>query len=127
MNNTTENTLNPPVVDEKTAARYIGMSPSFLHLSRMGEIQDLDSCIEEHHCTAKGAIMSNKNSRLIKVDEVAGMLGVTPRTVYRLADSGKLPRPLKIGFSVRWRRAELENWIEAGCPIVRPVKKAGVR
>ena len=64
---------------------------------------------------------------LISVCAVAKMLQVTPRTVYRLADAGKIPRPLKIGKSVRWKRSELEQWIENGCPIVRPVKKAGER
>ena len=71
--------------------------------------------------------MVKDSPTLISVCDVAEMLQVSPRTVFRLADAGKIPRPLKIGKSVRWKRAELEQWIEAGCPVVRPVKKAGVR
>ena len=71
--------------------------------------------------------MSDKKPSLIKVGEVAGMLEITPRTVYRLTDSGKIPRPVKVGSSVRWRRVELESWIEAGCPVVRPAKASMVR
>ncbi|MFN7878064.1 MAG: helix-turn-helix transcriptional regulator [Pirellula sp.] len=54
--------------------------------------------------------------RLLDVEQVAGMLGVSSRQVYRLADGGRMPRPLKIGGSVRWDRQAVEKWIAAGCP-----------
>lgn len=57
-------------------------------------------------------------SLLICVAVVATLLSVSTRQVYRLADANKIPRPLKIGGSVRWRRAELEQWIADGCPRV---------
>jgi excisionase family DNA binding protein len=53
---------------------------------------------------------------LLTVKEVAETLGLSERTVYRLADMGKMPRPVKIGAAVRWRRSELNQWIEDGCP-----------
>ncbi len=53
---------------------------------------------------------------LLTVKEVAEMLGLSERTVYRLADVGNMPRPVKIGAAVRWRRNELDQWIEEGCP-----------
>jgi excisionase family DNA binding protein len=53
---------------------------------------------------------------LLTVKEVAETLGFSERTVYRLADSGAMPRPVKIGAAVRWRRNELDQWIEDGCP-----------
>ncbi len=53
---------------------------------------------------------------LLTVKEVAEMLGLSERTVYRLADVGKMPRPVKIGAAVRWRKKELDTWIEDGCP-----------
>ena len=53
---------------------------------------------------------------LLTVKEVAEMLGLSERTVYRLADVNKMPRPVKIGAAVRWRRNELDTWIEDGCP-----------
>ena len=56
---------------------------------------------------------------LITVKEVAETLGLSERTVYRLADMGKMPRPVKIGAAVRWRRNELDQWIEDGCPTCR--------
>ena len=59
---------------------------------------------------------------LLDVQAVAALLRCSPRTVYRLADSGKLPRPLKLGALVRWRRDEVLQWIADGCPTCRAVK-----
>ena len=59
---------------------------------------------------------------LLDVQAVAATLGCSPRTVYRLSDAGKLPRPVRLGSLVRWRADELRQWINAGCPAVRSVK-----
>lgn len=59
---------------------------------------------------------SKEKSGLIDANEVARLLGVSSRMVWRLRDSGKMPRPTKIGSLVRWPRGVIEDWIEAGCP-----------
>lgn len=56
---------------------------------------------------------------LLNVGQVAGMLNICIRSVYRMADAGKMPRPVKLGSRVLWRRRELEKWIDAGCPPLR--------
>ncbi|WP_146405834.1 helix-turn-helix transcriptional regulator [Allorhodopirellula heiligendammensis] len=61
-------------------------------------------------------------ARLMSVDAVAAMLAISTRHVYRLADSGRMPRPVKLGGSNRWDRDVVENWIREGCPVVRSVK-----
>lgn len=53
---------------------------------------------------------------LVDATEVARLLGIGESTVWRLASSGKLPESVRVGRSRRWRRAELEAWIVAGCP-----------
>jgi len=53
---------------------------------------------------------------LLGVGEVARMLSCSPRTIYRLADSGRMPRPMRLGTLVRWSREALEQWIADGCP-----------
>lgn len=55
-------------------------------------------------------------AELLDVVTVAELCGCSARTVRRLADAGRMPRPLRLGSLVRWRRAELEAWIGAGCP-----------
>ncbi len=59
---------------------------------------------------------------LIPVGEVAGMATCSSRHVYRMSDAGKMPKPIKLGSLVRWRRAEILAWIAEGCP---PCRKGG--
>jgi len=53
--------------------------------------------------------------RLLDVNAVAQLLSCSTRHVYRLADSGQMPRPRKLGALVRWDREELEKWLSDGC------------
>jgi len=48
--------------------------------------------------------------------ELAEMLDVSLRQVWRLNAAGKLPKPVRIGGSVRWNREEILEWFQAGCP-----------
>ena len=57
-------------------------------------------------------------AQLLDVRAVAQLLACSPRHVYRLADAGRMPPPVRIGHLVRWSRGRLEAWIEGGC---RPV------
>jgi len=62
---------------------------------------------------------------LMDVQAVAALLSVSTRTVRRLADSGQMPRPVKLGSLVRWRAETgdpftgVRDWIDAGCPSCR--------
>ncbi len=53
---------------------------------------------------------------LIAVTELAELLGVSVRTAWRKESTGHLPAPVRIGGLVRWRRAEIMQWIDDGCP-----------
>ncbi len=55
---------------------------------------------------------------MLDVAAVASMLRVSGRHVYRLADAGRMPRPIKLGGAVRWSRTAILDWIAAGCPAV---------
>jgi excisionase family DNA binding protein len=69
-------------------------------------------------------ITPTESARLLAVDDVAAMLGVSARHVYRLADGGRMPRPVKLGGAVRWDRQAIESWIANGCPS-SPTAKGG--
>ena len=62
---------------------------------------------------------------LLDVKAVSAMLTCSTRHVYRLADAGLMPRPIKLGALVRWRRDELTEWRAAGCPRIRPSSRPG--
>lgn len=48
--------------------------------------------------------------------DVASLLGISLRHLRALDASGRLPRPVRLGRAVRWNRAELRAWLDAGCP-----------
>lgn len=56
---------------------------------------------------------------LLDVRAVAALLDCSPRHVYRMADAGRMPPPVRIGALVRWHRADLQNWLGNGCPAMR--------
>lgn len=53
---------------------------------------------------------------LLKSPEVAKMLGISEQHLFRLNAAKKIPAPIKLGKSIRWRKAELINWISSGAP-----------
>jgi len=64
------------------------------------------------------------SAELLGVKQVALLLGgCSTRHIYRLSDAGRMPKPVKLGSLIRWRRSELMSWIEAGCPRAWPEKR----
>ncbi|MCZ7605860.1 MAG: helix-turn-helix domain-containing protein [Planctomycetota bacterium] len=53
---------------------------------------------------------------VLTTDELATALRISPAMVFKLKAAGKLPAPVRLGRGLRWRRAEVEAWLEAGCP-----------
>lgn len=53
---------------------------------------------------------------LINAEQVANILNISERTLWRLVSGGKVPQPVRIGRSARWRFQEINSWIESGCP-----------
>lgn len=53
---------------------------------------------------------------LLNAVQLAELLNISERTLYRLKSRGSLPTPILLGGSVRWRRAEILEWVACGCP-----------
>ena len=64
----------------------------------------------------KASKPAERPSELLDVYAVAALLGASSRTVRRLADWGRMPRPISLGRMVRWQRSVVEEWISEGCP-----------
>ena len=64
-------------------------------------------------------------TKLWDVRLVARALHCSARHVCRLSDSGRIPPPVKVGALVRWRRDDIERWIQDGCPDRDRQEKAG--
>lgn len=68
---------------------------------------------------------TNSNATLLTVRGVAQLLAVSIRQVWRLHEQGLLPKPVRIGGSVRWRQQDLVKWLDARCPATGPDGKKG--
>ena len=55
--------------------------------------------------------MAEPDSDILTLDEVAAYLKAGKRTIYRLAAGGEIPA-FKLGGTWRFRRSELDRWID---------------
>ena len=60
---------------------------------------------ERHSAKAEGS------STMLTASELAEMLGIDLRSVWRRKADGTLPQPVQLGRSVRWVRKEVEQWL----------------
>lgn len=58
------------------------------------------------------------------VQELAKILKISKRSVWRYVASGELPQPIRFGRNVRWRLEDVEAWIEAR---ISPHRNGGPR
>ena len=58
-------------------------------------------------------------AKLLDVEAVAKLLNCSKRHVYRLADAGRMPAPVRLGALVRWSRTAIDQWVSEGCPPIR--------
>lgn len=58
----------------------------------------------------------NRKAALITAAELAALMQISQRTLWRLLSAGKVIEPVRIGGNTRWRLSEVERWIANGCP-----------
>jgi len=63
-----------------------------------------------------GSQATGSSTILITADQLAAWLQISKRSLYRLRSDGTLPAPLRLRHAVRWRVADIEAWLTAGCP-----------
>jgi predicted DNA-binding transcriptional regulator AlpA len=89
------------------------------------ELADLLARLRDRPEAGRPASSTAAIEGLLDVQALAGLLGCSGRSVYRLADAGKIPAPLKLGALVRWRPGDIAAWIDGGCKPVRTTAKGG--
>lgn len=50
---------------------------------------------------------------LLTVEELAKILKVSPRTVWRMESAGNVPKPIRIGKTVRWLAADVKTFLSS--------------
>ena len=58
----------------------------------------------------------NENRLTLSGKALAQQLSVSLRHVRRFDSAAKIPRPIRLGNSVRWLCTEIEEWLQAGAP-----------
>lgn len=56
------------------------------------------------------------NKLLVSKKQAASLLQISTRKIDDLKRLGQIPQPIRIGRAIRWNRAELAGWVDAGCP-----------
>jgi len=52
-------------------------------------------------------------------NEIAALLQCSTRHIWRLRDSGAMPKPIRVGRLIRWPIGSIQSWIADGCPASR--------
>lgn len=58
----------------------------------------------------------NIDCELMTATELATLLHISKRTLWRMRSAGKLPPPVRLGSAVRWGVDAIRKWISNGCP-----------
>lgn len=69
---------------------------------------------EGHQAEGAPVIAAKLNIQLINVQAVADLLGIHPRTVWRMVAAGELPEPIRLeAKTARWRLIDLQEYVES--------------
>ena len=52
----------------------------------------------------------------VNAPEAARLVGVCRSTWMKMRAADQVPAPIRLGRCVRWRVADLEEWVRLGCP-----------
>ena len=61
--------------------------------------------------------------RLADVEELAVVLGISPKTIWRMIDARRLPGVCRLGRIIRVDLEVVNRWIDAGCPALSRWKR----
>lgn len=96
------------LVDFLLASTYLPL----VELSKLGKLKPRKT-------KPDGFQMSEVESEILTLEEVAAYLKAGKRTVYRLAQKGEIPA-FKLGGTWRFRRSELDRWIAESINKTKP-------
>lgn len=65
---------------------------------------------------SRAGLGDSETPQLLTVHDVAMILRLSARSVWRMCRSGRLPQPIRLGRATRWKRGDLEDWILAQPP-----------
>jgi predicted DNA-binding transcriptional regulator AlpA len=66
--------------------------------------------------TTESDRMGCASEMLTDIRGIAALLKRSERSCWNDVAAGRIPAPMQIGASKRWRVEELRDWVRAGCP-----------
>lgn len=63
------------------------------------------------HVLSQCLAVTEPESETLNAKELADLLGVHVRSIYRRKLDGSLPEPVQVGRSVRWCKSEVDRWL----------------
>ena len=70
--------------------------------------------------------MNNNHGSILNIEDplidmafITTFTGMTDKWFYKLISDGQFPKPIKLGRSSRWRKSEVENWMNERISISR--------
>lgn len=70
---------------------------------------------------------SRMDASLLTCKDVAARLRVSTRQIWKLTAAGRLPKPVRLGRSVRWVELELARFVAGGCRMDACTSETAVR
>ncbi|WIF60052.1 helix-turn-helix transcriptional regulator [Atlantibacter hermannii] len=52
------------------------------------------------------------DNQLVDMRFITKLTGVTDKWFYKLIKDGQFPKPIKLGRSSRWKKSEVELWLQ---------------
>jgi predicted DNA-binding transcriptional regulator AlpA len=66
------------------------------------------------------------NDKLVDMAFITEFSGLSDKWFYKLIQDGLFPKPIKLGRSSRWRRSEVETWMQQRIADSRGASEEGV-
>lgn len=57
----------------------------------------------------------------LRLQLVIAVTGICRSGIYRMMAEGTFPKPMKIGYMVRWRSSDVSDWLAAQKPAAKAV------
>ncbi len=98
---------------ERIAAGVEGLRDELRGVAALATLTQDARSAEERASLAAGSMPAQRapTCELLTAADLCSMLKLDARTLRVLRHEGRVPEPIKLGRSLRWRRAEVEAWI----------------
>jgi len=103
-------------LDGNAVATLVELMQQALEKPKPESKPPMTSIERSQHAMFGGQKPPDNMGLLLTTREAAKLMKVSDRTLWGWANEGKMPKPIRIGQSVRYCYEELRAWTNAGCP-----------